>query len=162
MQEFSAGRYLKTSQQGTLPSWKKIKKVTRTFFNIILIFLEIDYFTNPLLKKKKIILACVSVEGDVLNALHSVDGSTKTITLRFGLYINWGRPNKNTSRINELIQLLTSGGCSVQLQFDDSFEAGVEVLCDGESVYKKDDYQHNKNYRRLSEQAAEAAGAALK
>jgi hypothetical protein len=60
-----------------------------------------------------------------------------------------------------LITLIKNNGSSVQLQFDENFESGVELIVNGTSVFLKADYQHNRNYRNLSAQAAESAAAVI-
>lgn len=57
-----------------------------------------------------------------------------TVTLKYGLYINWGRPNHNPSRIENVASILKTKGFGVQFEHDKDGEHYVALIVDGEEV----------------------------
>ena len=72
------------------------------------------------------------------------------IVLKFGYYVNWGRPNHNPSRLDPIINLLGSKGYGVQLEHDADVPDYVEFLLksDNSVLCKDDTFQHNANYHK--------------
>ena len=54
-------------------------------------------------------------DTDNLNKLYISNNSQETLILEYGPYMNWGRWNHNSSRIEYLINSLVTVGYSVQL-----------------------------------------------
>lgn len=79
----------------------------------------------------------------------SVEGK-ETVTVKFGLYINWGSPNRNPSRIQNVATALQELGYGVQFSFDNSGASHYVALCtaEGREVCRNEDLQHNRNYSK--------------
>ena len=69
------------------------------------------------------------------------------VTILYGIYINWGSPNRNPSRVMYLADLLKAEGYGVQLQYkEDNPQHKVSLIVDGAEVCKSDDLMHNRTY----------------
>jgi hypothetical protein len=70
------------------------------------------------------------------------------LILKFGLYVNWGRPNHNPSRLKPLIDSLTEEGYGIQLEHDPDVSDFVELqlAADKTVLSREDTFQHNANF----------------
>jgi hypothetical protein len=93
-----------------------------------------------------------------INALHNVENSNATVTLRFGMYMNGGSWNINTARVYSIIRGLNKACVSVQCEVitqttHEAWECSrdsVEVFSsDGVQLAFHPDLQHNRNFGAL-------------
>ena len=98
-------------------------------------------------------MSCTSLGHDELNKHIScgTEGAT-TLIVTFGPYMNWGRWNHNDSRIQEVVEELTSKGFNVELKHDskETTQANHGFVTisaeDGTELTSSSDLQHNRNY----------------
>jgi len=102
----------------------------------------------------KKVMACSNSTVDVNNQFFpaSREGMA-TVTVAYGPYMNWGRWNHNTRRINELKDLILGEGYAVQLHHheEEKGEGWVSIILGEEELVRNEDVQHNRNYRRREE-----------
>ena len=70
-----------------------------------------------------------------------------TVTIRFGFYLNWGRPNYNCNRVDPIKNALLKLGFSVQMSLDQETSDYVSLQVDDKEIVRNDNLQHNKNFR---------------
>jgi len=100
-------------------------------------------------------MSCTNAAADINNKFYKgSDPSLPTILVHYGPYLNWGRWNHNTFRIQSLIEYFLNEGYSVQLKHDEKEEGSgwVEISlflkeAEGEDVLvRSEDVLHNRNY----------------
>lgn len=93
---------------------------------------------------------CSNSEESKLNALIKTElkitKKPKTLIVEYGPYMNWGRWNANTSRIDAFLKLLLENGFNVQLQYEKDKLHYVNVKYNDEILFENKEIQHNKNY----------------
>lgn len=103
---------------------------------------------------------CTSIGHSELNRLlpcNDGNAESPTVILEFGPYMNWGRWNHNTSRIDEIVALLHQMGYNVQLKHDEketTFEnhGYVTILSqEGDRLAHSSNIQHNMSFRNNRE-----------
>jgi len=110
-------------------------------------------------------MACSNSAKDVNNKLFSSNKEgMPTITIAYGAYMNWGRWNHNTGRIQGLENILLEAGYTVQLEHDEKEEGEGWVLIklDAEELAMSKDLQHNRNYNNRQEFLKELGNEAIK
>jgi len=99
-------------------------------------------------------MACSNSAKDVNNKLFSSNKEgMPTITIAYGAYMNWGRWNHNTGRIQGLENILLEAGYNVQLEHDvkEEGEGWVSIKLDAEVLAMINDLQHNRNSNNRQE-----------
>jgi len=110
-------------------------------------------------------MACSNSANDVNNKLFSSNKEgMPTITIAYGAYMNWGRWNHNTERIQGLENILLEAGYNVQLEHDEKEEGEgwVSIKFDAEELAMSNDVQHNRNYDNRQELLKELGNEAIK
>lgn len=78
-------------------------------------------------------MACADT-NDLNKLFAEAQEGKPTVTLKYGLYINWGRPNHNPSRIMNVAQGLADNGYGVQFEHDEAGEHFIVLCVDGKEV----------------------------
>lgn len=115
---------------------------------------------------------CTSATIDELNKLMQCENEdASTLIVNFGPYMNWGKWNHNTSRINPLIDHLLANGYHVQLQHseqetsrnDHGFVRILRAVEGGEAeeLAFSATVQHNNNYDNAAAQLVELGDLAI-
>ena len=98
-------------------------------------------------------MSCVDADDNNKVICKAVEGSGKpNVCVIFGLYINWGRPNHNDSRITFVIRGLQEKGYGVRikhLQTDRPHAIAIAIEEGEEEIVSHDEIQHNKHYSNL-------------
>lgn len=101
-------------------------------------------------------MSCTNAATDTNNKFHQGSNpSLPTFLVHYGPYMNWGRWNHNTFRIQSLIEYILNEGYSVQLKHDEKEEGSgwveisllsKEVEGGGDILVRSEDVLHNRNY----------------
>ena len=94
-------------------------------------------------------MACTTGLNPECNAFIKGKDELPTVTIYYGFYVNWGRPNYNTNRVSIIRDALVGMGYSIQMKIDEAHSDFVSLMLNDEVVCKMDDMQHNRNYRSL-------------
>jgi len=111
---------------------------------------------------------CSNSPSDENNAFFPAEESSPTFTLEYGPYMNWGRWNHNTRRIQGLIDFLINEGFSVQLKHDEketdrNDHGWVRILSEeGIELAFSKEAQHNRVYWEREKMLEDMGKAAIK
>lgn len=110
---------------------------------------------------------CSNASADVNNCLHETPHkeSKGTLTLEFGAYMNWGRWNHNTRRIQPIIDALLDKGFNVQLKHVDTESQSLHGFfaiysAEGTELIRDKDIQHNRRWQGMREAMQDLASKA--
>ena len=83
-------------------------------------------------------------------------GDKFMVNLKFGMYVNWGRPNHNPSRLEPIVKILKSKGYGIQLEHEEDKYDYVELIRESDKVVliRNDNFQHNRNFESRDSVAA--------
>lgn len=75
-----------------------------------------------------------------------------TVLLRYGYYMNWGRPNHNISRVKFVIDALRKYDYGIKLEHDEEALDYVSVSY-GDVCVENKGFQSNRNYHNMQSAA---------
>ena len=83
-----------------------------------------------------------------MNDHHAAKGDQKgSVVLVYGYYVNWGRVNHNTNRINYFVHALVNSGFEVQMEYHEhDADYVIAKTKDGKEIFKIAGALHNKNW----------------
>ena len=94
-------------------------------------------------------MSCTNGIQPECNAFFESKEGASVVTVVYGYYINWGRPNHNVNRVRGVKDMLVEAGYSVQLKHDDVTMDYISLCHEDKEICRHDDIQHNRNFRNL-------------